>query len=126
MAYVITERCIDTRNATCVEVCPVDCIVHVPGEDRMLYIDPNECVDCGSCSATCPVTAIYALEDVPERSAQFTEINRVYFDDPAAARRMVDRAATELGTGETVLTTSSRPSRGEALSPAGLVRPGRA
>jgi NAD-dependent dihydropyrimidine dehydrogenase PreA subunit len=96
MAYVITEPCIDTTSATCVEVCPVDCIVHVTGEDRMLYIDPDECVDCGSCSATCPVTAIHALEDLPERSAIFSEINRLYFDDPVTARRMVDRAAAEL------------------------------
>ena len=63
MAYVITEPCIGTKDAACVAVCPVDCIYE---GNRMLYIHPDECVDCGACEPVCPVEAIYYEDDVPE------------------------------------------------------------
>ena len=52
MAYVITQPCIGVKDASCVDVCPVDCIEE--GED-MFYIDPDVCIDCGACVAACPV-----------------------------------------------------------------------
>ena len=63
MTYVISEPCVDVKDKSCVEVCPVDCI-HETDDDRMLYIDPDECIDCGACVDPCPVDAIYAAEDL--------------------------------------------------------------
>ena len=75
MTFVITQPCIDTMDQSCVEVCPVDCIHFDEGPDRMLYISPVECIDCGACQPACPVTAIFPEEDVPADQAFFTEIN---------------------------------------------------
>ena len=86
MAYYITETCIDVKDTSCVEVCPVDCIHPIDGEgEPMLYIDPDECIDCGACEPECPVEAIFAEEDVPDDQDRFVEINTKYFelrDDP--------------------------------------------
>ena len=62
MAYVIAEPCINVKDKACVEVCPVDCIYE--GKD-MLYIHPDECIDCGACEPVCPVKAIFAEDEVP-------------------------------------------------------------
>ncbi len=59
MTYVIAEPCIDVMDQSCVSVCPVDCIHFDQGTDRMLFIDPDECIDCGACEPECPVNAIY-------------------------------------------------------------------
>jgi len=56
MAYIIAEPCIGVKDASCVEVCPVDCI-HATDDDTMYYIDPDECIDCGVCVPECPVEA---------------------------------------------------------------------
>ena len=81
MAYYITETCIDVKDKACVEVCPVDCIHPIDGEgEPMLYIDPDECIDCGACEPECPVEAIFAEEDVPEDQDRFVEINTKYFE----------------------------------------------
>ena len=85
MTYIVTETCVDLKDKSCIEVCPVDCI-HEATEDRMVYIDPDECIDCGACVDPCPVDAIYAEEDVPEAQVLFVDINKVYFKDKALAR----------------------------------------
>src|SRR6266478_1996473 len=59
VTYVITETCIGTQDKSCVDVCPVDCIHFEEGSDRLLYISPEECIDCGACEPACPVKAIY-------------------------------------------------------------------
>jgi NAD-dependent dihydropyrimidine dehydrogenase PreA subunit len=63
VTYVIALPCVDLKDRACVEECPVDCIYE--GE-RMLYIHPDECVDCGACEPVCPVEAIFYEDDVPE------------------------------------------------------------
>ncbi|MGH7641993.1 MAG: 4Fe-4S dicluster domain-containing protein [Candidatus Dormibacteria bacterium] len=88
MTFVIGETCIDVKDKSCVEVCPVDCII-ATDEDRMLYINPLECIDCGACVDPCPVDAIYAEEDLPADWHQYTEINGLYFSDAEAARQRV-------------------------------------
>jgi ferredoxin len=88
MTYVVTETCIDLKDKSCIEVCPVDCI-HEVDEDRMVFIDPDECIDCGACVDPCPVDAIYAEEDVPATQVPFTQINKIYFKDKAVAREQV-------------------------------------
>ena len=90
MTYVITEPCIDTLDKSCVEVCPVDCIHFDEGTDRMEYIDPDECIDCGACEPVCPVTAIFAEDDVPDQYKAYTALNAQWFKDPAGARAQVD------------------------------------
>ncbi len=79
MTYVITEPCIDVLDKSCVEVCPVDCIHFDEGTDRMEYIDPDECIDCGACEPVCPVTAIFALENVPPKWKDYIEKNAKAF-----------------------------------------------
>ena len=89
MAYVIAEPCIGVKDTACVDACPVDCIhpkkntTYDDGrptfdEVSQLYIDPIECIDCGACVPVCPVSAIFALDDLPEKWKHFTEINASY------------------------------------------------
>lgn len=81
MAYVITNRCVGTCDTSCVDVCPINCIVGpvpaaelrgVAGGDRaarvagiQMFIDPGRCIACGACVDECPVAAIYLDELVP-------------------------------------------------------------
>lgn len=79
MPYVITEACISVKDRSCVDVCPVDCIYE--GEDQ-LYINPDECIDCGACEPECPVTAIFPEEDVPTQLRSFIAKNKDVFEGP--------------------------------------------
>ncbi len=84
MPYVIGKNCIGTKDTSCVEVCPVDCIhpkADAAGFDEadMLYIDPDVCIDCGVCEPECPVEAIYSEDAVPDDESQYTEMNADYF-----------------------------------------------
>jgi ferredoxin len=90
MTYVIAETCIDVIDQACVSVCPVDCIHFDQGTDRMLFIDPDECIDCGACEPECPVNAIFPEDSVPAVSAAFTEINARWFKDKASTRATID------------------------------------
>jgi NAD-dependent dihydropyrimidine dehydrogenase PreA subunit len=78
VTYVIAEPCVDLKDKACIEECPVDCIYE---GDRMLYIHPDECVDCGACEPVCPVEAIYYEDDVPEPWKAFTEANAGFFSE---------------------------------------------
>jgi ferredoxin--NADP+ reductase len=83
MAFVITQRC--CNDASCVEVCPVDCIRPSPDHrdfstTEMLYIDPGACIDCGACVPACPVGAIRYEEDLPGPMERYREINAAYFE----------------------------------------------
>jgi len=84
MTYVITEPCIDVKDTACVDVCPVDCIHPTSSSDNFenvnqLFIDPEECIDCGVCEPECPVEAIFMDEDVPAEWEHFTQLNADYF-----------------------------------------------
>ncbi len=93
MTYIIAEPCVGTCDTACVEVCPVDCI-HGPNdhtgagaevkdldslEGKMLYINPEECIDCGVCEPECPVTAIFPEDELPEDQLKYVEINAAFF-----------------------------------------------
>ncbi len=78
MTYVIALSCADVKDRSCVEECPVDCIYE---GDRMLYIHPDECVDCGACEPVCPVEAIYYEVDLPAQWVDYTTINAEFFTD---------------------------------------------
>ena len=79
MPFVIAEPCIDVQDQACVSVCPVACIHFDAGQDRKLYIDPDECIDCGACVPVCPVSAIFAADDLPDKWKDYTEKNAKYF-----------------------------------------------
>jgi ferredoxin len=72
MPYVVTEPCIGVKDKSCMTVCPVDCIYE--GDD-MVYIHPDECIDCGLCEAECPVSAIFVDSYVPEQFASYIPLN---------------------------------------------------
>ena len=83
MAYVITQPC--CNDATCIAVCPVDCIRPTPDDPlfttaEMLYIDPGSCIDCGACAEACPVDAIFPEDALTEPNSRYQTINADYFD----------------------------------------------
>jgi NAD-dependent dihydropyrimidine dehydrogenase PreA subunit len=89
MAFVIAEPCIDVIDQACVRVCPVACIDFDAEKDHKLYINPQECIDCGACEPVCPVAAIYAEFDLPAKWQQYAEIDELWYRDQKAARARV-------------------------------------
>lgn len=87
MTYVIGPGCIDHMDQTCVEVCPVDCIGGDPTIDRKFHIDPDGCIECGSCVSVCPNDAIYESRDLPAAYLPFAEMDATWHRDPQRARR---------------------------------------
>lgn len=91
MPYVITEPCKGVCDTACVDGCPVDCIHPTKGEwkskgidagnleGKMLFIDPEECIDCGACEPVCPVQAIYEEAEVPEKWKGYIAQNAAYY-----------------------------------------------
>ena len=95
MTYIIAEPCVGTCDTACIEVCPVDCIHgpydkegagaetktdgFEPKDKDMLYIDPEECIDCGACEPECPVEAIFEESEVPEEWHKYSRINYEWF-----------------------------------------------
>lgn len=84
MAYIIAQPCVDVRDKACVEVCPVDCIYEVDDTqlkegdgayNAMLYIHPEECIDCGACEPECPVEAIFPEDEVPDKWEDYIAFN---------------------------------------------------
>ena len=80
MPHIIAEPCIGTKDTSCVEVCPVDCIHPTKGDGdhaaaSQLYIDPDTCIDCDACLPECPVEAIYSDMSIPEEYLPWLEIN---------------------------------------------------
>ncbi len=118
MTFVITQPCIEVRDQSCVEVCPVDCIEFEEGADRMLYIEPVICIDCGACEPVCPVDAIFEEADVPADQAHFTEINVLWYSDPAAARSQVAEIPALEGAAEARVAAEERAAAEAAGAPA--------
>ena len=94
MPYIIAEPCVSTCDTAWVDVCPVDCIhgpydkegagaeVHKDGfnpDGVQLYIDPDECIDCGACEPECPVEAIFDEDDTPDEWKKYIKINYDFF-----------------------------------------------
>ena len=84
MAFIITDPCIGTKDSACVDVCPVDCIHPRKDEPEfaqttMLFIHPEECIDCGACVPACPVAAIYdSVDSTPSSQKDLVEANAIY------------------------------------------------
>ena len=72
MTYVIGRECVDVTDMSCVQECPADCIHQ---GDRALYINPQECVDCGACKLICRVDAIYYEDELPDVATRSREMD---------------------------------------------------
>ena len=85
MAHVVTQPCANCKYTDCVVICPMECFY---GDDTQLYIDPEDCIDCGACVPECPVEAIFLDVDVPAKWGEFVALNaeRVRVLKPAGAR----------------------------------------
>jgi NAD-dependent dihydropyrimidine dehydrogenase PreA subunit len=83
VTYVITDACIDCVHRDCVKECPVDCIYEGA---RALYIQPDECINCGACVPVCPEEAIYFEEDLPEPQVRHLKDNADFFTQPLPGR----------------------------------------
>ena len=92
VTYIIAEPCIDIKDKSCVDVCPVDCIHEF---DRILVIDPEECIDCGACEPECPVEAIFPEDALPDKWEPFVKINYAYGDGMDVVNTLTDAYATE-------------------------------
>ena len=90
MTHIIGEKCIGVCDAACVDVCPVDCI-HPTKEEwdesyekdikgKQLYINPEDCIDCGACVPECPVEAIFPDDSIPDDQEQYLKINADYYE----------------------------------------------
>lgn len=84
MTYVITSPCVGVKDGSCVDVCPVDCIHPTSSEADFasvdqLFINPDECIDCGACEPACPVSAIFEESAVPAADRQYIQINAQHF-----------------------------------------------
>lgn len=98
MTYVITQPCISVKDASCVEVCPVDCI-HTDDAAEQYFIDPEECIDCGACQSECPVTAIFPDNEVPDAETPFVGINALVVSGIPAVNDAVEQHLQRAATG---------------------------
>ena len=98
MPYVIAQPCVDVKDKACVDECPVDCIYE---GSRSLYINPNECVDCGACEPVCPTEAIFYEDDLPDEWAWYKDAAVSFFaevgDFGGASRTRPDRPRSRAG-----------------------------
>ncbi len=82
MGYVVTDAC--TKDFVCVAECATSAIAPQASEPAaatvsQVYINPDECIDCGNCATVCAQNAIYPADDLPAEKADFAEKNRAYF-----------------------------------------------
>ncbi|MGO9438722.1 MAG: ferredoxin family protein [Terracidiphilus sp.] len=82
MAYVVTDACI--KDFVCVAECATAAIAPQAsdanaGEVSQVYINSNECIDCGNCANICAQNAIFTEDELPADKAHFAEKNRAYF-----------------------------------------------
>ena len=77
MTYIITSPCVGLKDGACIDVCPVDCI-YTTEDDNMMFINPDECIDCAACEPVCPVDAIYPEEEVPKKETASINLNKKY------------------------------------------------
>jgi ferredoxin len=86
--YIVTGACIDVCDRSCTRVCPVDCIYE---GGRMMYINVDECVDCGACEPACPTEAIFYEDSLPADQQVYAQANRTFFEklgNPGGARKV--------------------------------------
>ena len=109
MTYTIIDACVGVKDASCVAVCPVDCIIAADA-DPMMFINPSECIDCGACVPECPVNAIFAEDEVPADQKQWTPLNGDYFN--------IDSGAFHEKYGSTIAEAKEKNRGSEYANPA--------
>ena len=72
MTHVVAEPCFNCKYTDCVVVCPVDCFYQ---NEQLLFIHPDECIDCEACVPECPVEAIFHEDNLPEEWKEYTARN---------------------------------------------------
>jgi NAD-dependent dihydropyrimidine dehydrogenase PreA subunit len=82
MAYVVTDAC--TKDFVCVAECSTAAIAPMADDAAaatvsQVFINPDECIDCGNCADLCAQNAIYSIDDLPADKAHFAEKNKAYF-----------------------------------------------
>lgn len=77
MTMVVTQPCIGCKDKACLTVCPTDCFHE---DEQMVYINPDNCVDCEACIPECPTEAIFGEDDVPEQWKDFIALNAIKAD----------------------------------------------
>ena len=100
MTHTVCQPCYDCKYTDCVAVCPVECFWQ---DDMMLYIDPQDCIDCEACVPECPVEAIFAEANVPAQWASYTPLN-------------AERSAALKGASEGHITEKGDPKEGPGCS----------
>jgi len=114
MAYVVAEPCGDCKDTGCVAVCPADCF---HDGERMLYINPAQCIDCGACASECPVKAIYHEDYLPPELRPYRDLNATLSQQsPAVARKRLLFRERCTGTAGAQHSPGDRP---DALRSAG-------
>jgi ferredoxin len=83
MAYVVTDAC--TKDFVCVAECATAAIAPQSSDANadsatQVYINPDECIDCGNCASVCAQNAIYPADELPADKAHFAEKNKAYFN----------------------------------------------
>ena len=83
MAYVINDSW--TKDEHCIETCPVNCIHPTKDEANFatapqLYVNPNDCINCGACNPVCPTDSIFSLDELPADQQTFVAKNSTYFN----------------------------------------------
>lgn len=105
MTYIVTQHCVDCKYTDCVAVCPVDAFHE---GDRILYINPDTCVNCDACVPACPVEAIFSEENLPSKFSAYIAINKDGADahpvinqkkDPLPSAKPLDELKKLDGTG---------------------------
>ena len=118
MTYVISSACVDVMHKSCVQECPVDCIYE---GNRSLYINPDECVDCGACKLACEAGAIYYETDLPDDEQRHLADNAAFFSEILPGR---DRALGSPGGAVELGPANNRPGIGAVGSDCGVFRAG--
>lgn len=83
MTYVIGSACVDVMDKSCVQECPADCIYEGA---RALYINPDECVDCGACKIACRLDAIEYETDLSIDERPHLVDNAAFFESVLPGR----------------------------------------
>ena len=88
MTLVVTQACVDVKDRSCSQVCPADCLYE--GE-RMMYINPDLCINCGACEPVCPTEAIRFEDELEGEDEKFLDINAQFFEQqdlPKGGRKL--------------------------------------
>jgi ferredoxin len=97
MSYVVCQPCHDCKFTDCVVVCPCECFYQ---DDMMLYIDPDECIDCDACVPECPVEAIFQDTSVPTAWTHYVQLNADRVRDlKAGGGHITEKRDAKLGSG---------------------------